>query len=170
MEESWRLTARSVTKYNPVFRDEKGHYKRNDWIGFGQIGGSFDDGVLTFESYFDIEQKYIQAAIWFFEFHGCDEIVIRSVEKYDASDYTYEDREEVLALHNNIDEGLVVTINNVGNIVKLILRELLWAELFCTVSEKLALRFGYDFYMYFNSNGNMDELFGRVTGLGLYIY
>ena len=33
---------------------------------------------------------------------------------------------------------------------------------------EIALRFGYDFYMYFNSNQNLEALFIKVEDSGLY--
>ena len=34
-----------ITKYDPQFRDEQGGYLRDEWIGAGQIGDAFVDGL-----------------------------------------------------------------------------------------------------------------------------
>ena len=68
MNNKWKH-CRSITKYNPSFRNEKGHYMKDDWIGFGQIGGVYEGELLTLDSYLQIESKYIKAAYDFFAFH-----------------------------------------------------------------------------------------------------
>ena len=169
MEETWRYTAVSVTKYDPIFRNEKGHYTKNEWIGFFQIGKEFDDGELTFDSYTKMEEKYIQAAMEFFRFHHCDQIVLKNVEKYDISGYNYGDKAELSGFIDTISEGKPTPISAISLLVKVILRELFWADIFCTSSDIIACRFGHDFYMYFNSDKDLNALFVRIRALGLYV-
>src|ERR1700748_3663308 len=97
MDDHWRFTAVSITKYGPLFRDEKGNYTKNEWLGFFQIGEVLEDGVLTFDKYLEIESKYVAAAEMFFEFHGCNTAVLKTVEKYDYWGYNYKDRKELIA-------------------------------------------------------------------------
>ena len=170
MQDNWRYTATSITKYNPVFRDENGYYKKREWIGFSQIGQFYDGEEFTFRSYLETEHKYIQAVIYFFQFHNCKKIILRNVEKYDVSEYKYNDKQELILLFDQITEGYAISIEDLSTVVKLILRELFWADLFCSNSEENAVRFGYDFYMYFNSNTTMAELFVKIKQLGLFIY
>lgn len=170
MEDKWRLDTKSITKYNPVFRDDKGYYTKKEWTGLQQIGQVFDNKQLTFESYSEIENKYIEASICFFKFHKTDNIIIRNIEKNNFNNYHFEDRESLFLLYNKINEGFKISIEDLKIIVKLILRNLIWAELFDNETEKIALRFGYDFYMYFNSYKNLNELFKEVEKLGLYVY
>ena len=170
MDNNWQFTAVEITKYDPAFRDQNHHYTKNEWIGFFQIGKTFEDGVLTFETYLQTEKKYIQAALLFFEFHDCKNITVRTVEKNEFSDYKYEDREQLFLFYNKITEGCSLPVEEAGSLIKLILRELLWAELFCSDSNDIAIRFGYDFYMTFNSNRrDMDDLYNKIKALGLYI-
>lgn len=170
MNDEWRFSARSVTKYDPVFRNEKGHYLKDEWIGFGQLGDTFDGELLTLEIYLRIESKYIDAAYSFFEFHNCDKIVLRNIEKYNMEDYDLEDKNVLASFYHKVSEGDTIPINELQMVVKLILRECMWCELFCISSNIVALRFGYDFYMYFNSDKDMSPLFKRVEGLGLYVW
>jgi len=170
MEDNWRYTAKSITKYNPAFRDENGHYKKNEWIGFLQIGEEFEDGILSFDMYLETEKKYVQSATLFFEFHECRQVALRGVEKYGFSDYKYEDKDELISFYKSLHEGQLVALNDLDKVVKLILRELLWAECFCSSSDNIVLRFSYDFYMFFNSDKDMSTLFNNIMKLGLYIY
>lgn len=170
MTDHWRYTAASVTKYNPLFRNEQGHYLKHEWIGFGQIGETFEGELLTLDSYLHTESKYIEAAYYFFQFHNCDRIVIKDLEKRDTDDYFLDDKEELVAFFNKIEERTIILPDDLSLLIKLILRDIVWAELFCVYSDEVALRFGYDFYMYFNSHLNMKDLFVKVEQLGLYVW
>jgi hypothetical protein len=169
MNDNWRYTAHSITKYNPIHRDAKGHYTKNEWIGFFQIGQIINGKLLTFEEYSEFENKYIEAAYNFFRFHSCDKILLKNLEKHDISTYNLKDKDQLFLLYDKITDDQIIEIENLGLLVRLILRELAWAELFCSDTPHIALRFGYDFYMYFNSNRDMTELFAKVQKLGLYV-
>lgn len=169
MNQEWRYTAKSVTKYNPAYRSQEGVYNKKEWISFFQLGQNIDGKLLTFESYVEIESKYITAAKWFFQFHNCEYIVIKSIEKKNFFDYEQPDKDELLNAFNSIKEGCVLLVDDIDPVIKLILRELIWAELFCSQDESIAVRFGYDFYMYFNSPKQMDTLTEKVVKLGLFV-
>jgi len=169
MNGDWRYKATSITKYNPIYRDEIGRYKREEWIGFFQINKVINGVKFTFETYLVTEEKYIQAAHCFFEFHKCVKIILKNVDRYDFSDYKYDDREELLSVYNEVGSGYVVTKDKLSLVIKLILRELLWAELFCGTSS-VAVRFGWDYYMYFSSSLDLTPVFEKVQEIGLYVY
>jgi hypothetical protein len=170
MKDEWRLDARSITKYNPVFKDGQGFYKKNEWTGLHQIGQVFDNEQLTFDLYLETEKKYIEASIHFFKFHKTDNIIIRNIEKNDFSEYNFEDKESLLSFYNEIKEGFKISIENLSIVVELCLRNLIWAELFDNKSEETALRFGHDFYMYVNSTRDLNEFFREVEKIGLHVY
>ena len=52
-----------VTKYNPIYRDENGFYKKNEWISVGDIGQCYDGEILTAENYQNIENAYVNAIL-----------------------------------------------------------------------------------------------------------
>ena len=169
MNEEWRYKAIRVTKYNPINRDENGYYTGNDWVGFFQIGKIFDDGELTLESYLATEQKYIAAAKLFFNFHGCEKIRFEKLEKNSFSYYHYDDEQQLSRVYYDITEGLQFEIDELEIIMKLILRELIWGELFCIANDEVVVRFGYDYYMYFNSPRDWSQLNNEIKNLGLFV-
>jgi hypothetical protein len=169
MNEKWRYTANSVTKYNPLYRDANGHYTKNEWLGFFQVGQIVDGKIFSLEEYLEVEGKYIEAAYCFFQFHKCDSILIKSIEKKDVMSYSLADKDQLILLYERISDDQIIPIKDLGLFVKLVLRELAWGELFCINNPNVALRFGYDFYMYFNSNRDMTELFTKIEKIGLYI-
>jgi len=169
MEDNWKFT-RSITKYDPAYRNEKGYYMKYEWIGFGQIGEMFEGELFTLDSYLQTESKYIKAAYYFFQFHKCESVIIKNLEKRHTDDYFLDDKEQLVAFFNKINEGTEILLNDLSLLIKLILRDMVWAELFCINSDEVALTFGYDFYMYFNSNVDMSDLFVKEGQLGLYVW
>ena len=169
MNDNWRYTANSVTKYNPTYRDNNGRYTSNEWIGFFQVGQVVDGKIITLEEYLQIEGKYIEAAYNFFKFHKCDSILLKNVEKKDIASYSLADKSQLFLFYESISDGQIIPLKDLDLLVQLILRELLWGELFCINNPEIAVRFGYDFYMYFNSNRDMTDLFKEIAKLGLYV-
>jgi hypothetical protein len=169
MDETWRYSAQAVTKYNPIYRDENGHFKKDEWLGFFQVGKIINGQLFSLESYLDVESKYIAAARIFFSFHNCASVLLKNVEKYGTLDYNLADRREMMMVYDKIEDGFVVSLDNLDAVIKLVLRELVWAELFCDFDQSVVVRFGYDFYMYFNSDENWDSIKERITHLGLFI-
>ena len=95
-------------------------------------------------------------------------ILRKNLEKNEFSNCEFLDKEELSSTYDKISEGSFVSIEDLKVVVKLILRGFIWAELFDKNFNEIALRFGYDFYMYFNSNQNLEALFIKVEDLGLY--
>ncbi len=169
MDDEWRLTAKSITKYNPIYRDKDGRYKKNEWIGFFQVGQTINGLPLKIDEYLQVEEKYILAVIAFFNFHDCKKVVIRSLEKQKDLPSQLFDNDELFHSYNSLKEDITIPVENLGIIIKLILREFAWAELFCVESDEIAVRFGYDFYMYVNSNRGLDSFFENVKAIGLFV-
>lgn len=170
MLDEWRLTAKSITKYNPIYRDRDGLYTKNEWIGFFQVGKTINGKKLTLEDYLQVEEKYIQSAIAFFLFHGCKEIVLNNVEKNGPFQSKLSADGELLTVYNVLKDRMIITIEDLGIIIKLILREYIWAELFSIESDLVAIRFGYDFYMYVNSDKDLGTFFKDVHNTGLFVW
>ncbi|WP_290708863.1 hypothetical protein, partial [Flavihumibacter sp. CACIAM 22H1] len=110
MNSDWRFTTKLVSKFNPAFKDDRGSSLREDWLGFFQIGKKFYDGELTFQSYLITEEKYCKAAILFFQFHNCNKVIVKNLEKNDSSGYNYEDRPDLICLYDAIDEGTIILV------------------------------------------------------------
>lgn len=98
----WRHSAYLISKYNPEFRDEKGYYTKDEWLGFFDVGKEVNGEVLTIEQYLMAEKKYIEAAKLFFQLHECRQVVLENVEKLDYSPYTLKDKDELIKYYNAI--------------------------------------------------------------------
>lgn len=60
MKYQWR-----ITKYNPIFRNENGHYLLDEWICPSEIGKVLNGDLFTLENYLLIENAYIETIIEF---------------------------------------------------------------------------------------------------------
>jgi hypothetical protein len=121
-----------VTKYNPEFRDADGHYLREDWIMFRQIGESFSGVVLTVEEYERVETAYVTSAIAFLREAGLLSMTIVDLENRPGSQ---------LAFRN----GSSLPLDEVADVIRQMLQEKFW----CRLEGKDAfVHIGWDYYMY----------------------
>lgn len=163
MSDTWRYTAKSVTKYDPL------NPKVDDWIGFWQIGKMIGNEPLMLEQYLETENKYIAAATYFLKFHQCEFVEIRGLEKNTWGNYNENGSSVLTQLYNSLEEGAYIPLSETENLIRLILRQFVWCGLFCNANDEVAVRFGYDFYMYFNSNKNYSNIEPMISSLGLFL-
>lgn len=72
-------------------------------------------------------------------------------------------------LYKQIKEGQKVALAELKDVLSLILRSYLWCELHGD-NNGAVVRFGYDYYMYFNVDGDFDAgVRDAIEGLGLYV-
>lgn len=146
-----------VTKYNPQFRDAHGRYLADDWTSISDVGECFAGIELMQEAYLAIESKYL-AAIRFFARDSCvsrlrvNELEIESAD----SDPGYE-----------IVDGWWLDLAEAIEVARLVLREELWCKL--EDEGRLRVHFGYDYYMYIESNSCCDCAVEETRELGLFV-
>lgn len=155
-----------VTKYNPIYRDDQGRYKEDEWTSISDIGRSFKGKELTTKEYKVIENAYAVAVVAVMEELGIKTLKIKDLEIgeymiYDGvSDYKSE------CFYKTVQDGKEVSIVDIPDLVKLILREILWTKL---ESADLCVHFGYDFYMYFIVREELRESSKNIIKSGLFI-
>lgn len=155
-----------VTKYNPLYRDDQGRYKEDEWTSIGDIGKSYREGELTAEEYKGIENAYAEAVVAVINELEIKALKIKELEIRDymiyesISDYKNE------CFYKTVQEGREVSTLDIPCLVELILREILWAKL---ESDDLCVHFGYDFYMYFITRRELKESAPQICKSGLFI-
>lgn len=105
-----------VTKYDPVLRGPNGEYKGDDWTSIAQIGKSFHGVVLTELEYMRVERAYIKAALSFIRESGISALRVEGLENR---------RRQLLGLN----EGSVLTPEQLPDVIRRILREDFWCRL-----------------------------------------
>jgi len=155
-----------VTKYNPFYRDNQGRYKREEWTSIADIGKFYRGEELTIEEYQVIENAYVEAVIL-----AMGELEIKSlkVKELEIRDYVvYDGISDFKSKHfyEIVQASKDVSIENIPYLVKLILREILWAKL---ESDDLFVHFGYDYYMYFVARKELKKSAKIISENGLFV-
>lgn len=134
-----------ITKYNPKYRT-KGKYIKNEWTSISDIGKKFQDHKFTYEEYLAYENNYVDIIIDIMKLNQITNLKISDLEKY-----SYEDIDSLTSkdLFDSLKEGVCISMDNLAPVIRLILRENMWAKL---ISDSgIFIHFGYDYYMYCNS-------------------
>ncbi|MCM3005800.1 hypothetical protein [Priestia koreensis] len=144
-----------VTKYKPSLRDHNGNYTDvEDWTSFSDIGENIHGELFTYDKYVITENKYIETIFYCMKDLNIESLIIKDLE-------IYQDEDEL----KNLTDNSVIDENHLESVIKLILREKIWAKL---ETDDLKIHFGYDYYMYIITKTTNSELLGEISSLGLY--
>ncbi len=119
-----------VSKYDPIYRNHKGLYIKDEWTDFSDVGKVFDGKILEIEEYRKIEKNYISFICDVLSITNDDVITISKLENYDKTAW------------KNLTE---ISRNEIELLVEDCLRSKCWCEI---VSDSFVVTFGYEFYMY----------------------
>lgn len=145
-----------ISKYNPRYR-KKGKYLRDEWTAVSDIGRTFADGRLTFKTYLDWEDRYIDVILYACKEVHLTHLTVEGLEIDDVHDYPN--------FFQSLKNGQVLNLDEIALISRYILREMLWAKL---ISEDLQISFGYDYYFYLNSKRELKETEQYLLKKGLF--
>ncbi|RTQ92497.1 DUF7683 domain-containing protein [Lysinibacillus telephonicus] len=158
-----------ITKYNPDFRDENGHYtKIEDWTSSYDIGKVFNGQLFTFKEYLHVESAYINTILMFLKESKVKSLRVIGLEKHKFKaqqkwQFLYEDKFQ----HVQLEEDMVIDVEDVPTICKMILRELMYCQLL--VKDKIFIHFGWDYYMYIGTNYQSAVAIKFASNNGLYV-
>ncbi|WP_426059397.1 hypothetical protein [Hymenobacter sp. B1770] len=152
-----------VSKYNPRFRNEQGHYLPEEWCCFSGIGQEFAGRRLHLDEYLAVERRYVQAARLFFA--GSVQVALESVEVHWAGELD----EALAAVYRQVEHGVrSFPVAALDALVQLALREALWYRLVDDTRTR-ALEFGYDFYLLLGFEVPDPECFRQIEYLPLFV-
>ncbi|KEH85357.1 MULTISPECIES: hypothetical protein [Clostridium] len=160
-----------ITKYNPIYRSEDGNYLKKEWTSIFDVGKSFDGKKLSLKEYLLTEDLYIKAIIEFINFLRIPSLKACELEKYEESIQTDKYPEiytiQMIKIFKTIKNEDDISVNKIGDLVKLILREHLWCKL--ENKNKMFIHFGYDYYMYIGSYSKCDYIINKIKEMGLFV-
>lgn len=124
-------------------------YLDDDWTSFSDIGKIFNGSVLTYSQYIVVENLYIDVIKTFMKSANIEQLSISDLEMKTISQV-----DEILPLstidikklYNQLENGISLKGSELDIVIRLILREFIWAKLKSTAN--LEIHFGYDYYMY----------------------
>lgn len=145
-----------LTKYDPTFRDERGHYKNlNEWTGIDIVGKKINRKIFTLKDYLVVENDYLNVLK--------NNLIKNSVSRMSISEIEYYPKSNKKILGFSRHE--IVNTELICDIARLVFRDEMW----CKFSNgKIFIHFGDDFYVYFSSRHKIFDnnvgfkKFGRV--------
>lgn len=149
-----------ITKYNPKYRKED-NYVKNEWTSVSYIGKEFQNHKFTYEEYLEYENNYVDIIIDIMKLNQITNLKVSDLEKY-----SYEDLDSLTSkdLFDSLKEGVCISIDNLALVIRLVLRENIWAKL---IGESgIFIHFGYDYYMYCSSE---IEIISKNISSQLYV-
>jgi hypothetical protein len=120
-----------ITKYNPAHRDAAGAYLAEEWTSHSEIGQSFGNVAFTSDDYQAVEDAYVAVAEAFLQEAGVTDLAVAGLEAHGDEPHVF--------------EGERLTVQQVGSVVRALLRERFWCRL---EGAGAFVHVGYDYYMY----------------------
>ncbi len=125
-----------LTKYNPKFRDAKGHYKKDEWTYYEQIGQAFGDSTFTRTEYLATEKRYIECICEFLKASDISKMRSARVENRSTTSFN----------GVPIRKGKNYTVSELRKIIPGVLRGRFWLQF--RTEEGYFLHFDWDYYVY----------------------
>lgn len=165
-----------ITKYNPLLRDNQGHYISNEWTSYSDIGKVFHGNIFTNQEYENMEKNYILSLKNILRKKKISELSISDIEKnFELSEIIEMLANSNLSLTDSEKELYEKANNNVRirnhdleAIIKLLLRECLWCKLSSTIP-KISIEIGYDFYVYVYCDNISDDVVEEIAKHELFL-
>lgn len=146
-----------ATKYDPKNRDAQGRYLVNEFTSVSDIAKSFHGATLTTDDYMQIEDSYVDCVEQLLISCGCHSLRVSELETSSGGGTADGGIQRLRPVTlGAIRDGLIVEGKEIGNIVRLVLREMIWCKL--AGPKGLYVYFGYDMYLYIGANVDPDTL------------
>lgn len=152
MPHSQAMLQYRITKYNPAHRDASGAYLAQEWTSHSEIGHSFGNVALTSEAYQAVEDAYVVVAEAFLREAGVAELAVAGLEAHGDEPH--------------ISEGERLAVQQVGSVVRALLRERFWCRLKGTGA---FVHVGYDYYMYVGISRECPRANAAAKAHNLYV-
>ena len=138
-DDSWRWIADEIVKYAPENYDERGIYRKDEWVALSDIGNVYDGKRFTREEYLETEDKYAQAVIRGMELAGCSFLTVEYLfvsrkksdmkRRFTPKNPLYEQNKDLYDMFLNIKEDMRIHISQIEKAVRLNLREFMNCDL-----------------------------------------
>lgn len=157
-KDRWIVTSLEVTKYNPIYRNKDGHYLKDEWTEFAHIGNTYNGELFTYDEYLRIENMYVSAIEYFFNYLNCYKIrLMRPIYFLDRIELDIRNNELYL-FYTNLRGRRVLNLQEALKVSKLIMRGAMDGVLFCKGDDEISVRFGYDFYLYLDAPEDKNKI------------
>ncbi|MFJ7665460.1 hypothetical protein ACIQXI_00045 [Lysinibacillus sp. NPDC097195] len=146
-----------ITKYNPDFRNNEGHYTKDvEWTSPSHIGKTIDGEIFTVENYIEVETAYIATIMKFLHVNDIKSLTMINTTYIDVGldsalyNQLYDEKFDNL----HLKEDQEVTIDQIPLIAKMVLRGFLFCHF---IAADFFVHFGDDYYMFIGTNHYQEE-------------
>lgn len=153
-------------KYNPKYRNSEDHYMGDEWTAISDIGKIYNDKEFTMSDYLIVEEKYFEAVKGIMDEAKLEILTVKELEKNRYSSKYSDDSDELKGTSDSLNEEISIKNCDIALVVKLILREIIWAKL---VSKSFEVHFGYDYYMFICSSETSRKSITQINENGLFV-
>lgn len=173
-ELSERKLWHEIAKYPPA-RYHNRVFMDDDWTSPCDIGTERSGHILTIDEYLEMEHNYINTLTQILEASGCRyltihhaEVHVRNVRSCLRKSKLGEPIHATLSRILSIEEEQRVSLKTVAELFKYCLREYIYLE-FTNDSRKVAVKPGYDYYMYIKTPLPVNVLRPIVNSNNLFL-
>jgi hypothetical protein len=143
-----------IVKYRPEFYDEKGHYQKDEWTSFSDVGKEYEGRIVTMEEYLEIENRFISITHVILEEAGCKYVTLGYIEN---------------SRRKKVKEGMRVSTSEIDYYLRLALRGKVFI-VFINSSKGIQFDWSEDYlYMHLYCRIPEDRLREIVESRGLYL-
>jgi hypothetical protein len=155
-----------ITKYNPLFRDSRGAYTKDDWTSVSDFSGDYE--TSKFSEYLMVENAYLFAIESIAKLNKINGFYYSRIEKNrhlnSFPDISLSDSRKIIKTMKPMRK---YPLPNVLKVSQLCLREQTWCMIYSR--KEMFVHFGYDYYMYIGSKANIQPLITSITDRGLFV-
>ena len=160
-----------ITKYDPLNRNEQGHYLYDHWTEFGDIGRTLEGELVTVEKYLSVESDYINAIVEILQENKVDHLRVVGLDKKRLQESIKDNKEKWFHRieFEDIDlfEDKKISIEEIATICQMNFRYYCGVSL--EVKDLFFIHFGYDMYVYVGVPTISDELKSKLNKTQIFI-
>lgn len=168
------MKAYGITKY----RNLKGEIAEQEWISISDIGRSFGGVTLTAESYMDTEDAFVRIILRILDYMGVKKCKIKNIDKMDiiksrpeipvSDDVKALYTQKLWNFYDSLHENQEIDLMEMGDVIRLQLREDIWARVYVPYRFKLFI--GYDYMVDVETSVSLDPILEELNNMGLYVF
>lgn len=165
-----------LSKYNPIYRDYTGAYKKDEWTAYSDIGNIYDGERFTTEQYLAIEAKYCNAIITilkqqkikYFQIQDLEmPFTLKEIEKV-FLEKGLEITESQKRIVKTIQERQIISSKQIREYLTMLLRECFWCVL-ADIEGGIYIDVGYDYYIHLTCESIDAQMISNLQKQGIYV-
>jgi hypothetical protein len=160
-----------ITKYDPLNRNDQGHYLYDHWTEFSDIGKTLEGEIVTIEKYLEVEADYINAIIDILKENQIKYLRVVGYEKRGRQQSIKDNkgkwfhRSEFETI--DLSEDKKVSIDEIEVICQMMFRY--YGHLSLEINKLAFIHYGFDMYVYVGVTNISEGLREKLNQTSIFI-